>query len=147
MSRCLPVAVAAACGQADLPRASDAAAATAPAIRRWPSGMVRYRVPDALPAAERAAIEARLEAIEAITPLHFIDTHGSTAGHPIELRDSLLVDRIIVHETLATASASTPAADVIAGRPTLTPEEVNGLWRAYGPALGASQRGDKFGAA
>jgi hypothetical protein len=147
ISRCLPVAVAAACGNADIARAPDAAAATTPTILRWPSGMVRYRLPDSLAPAERAAIEARLEAIERVTPLHFIDTHGSTTGAPLELRDSLLVDRIIVHETLASASASTPAADVIAGRPTISPEEVNGLWRAYGQALGSSQGGDKFGAA
>lgn len=147
ISRCLPVAVAAACGNADITRAPAAAAATVPIIRRWPSGMVRYRLPDELPAAERAAIKARLAAIAAITPLHFIDTPGGTAGNPIELRDSVLVDRVIVHETLASAPATTPAADVIAGRPTLSPEEVNGLWRAYGQPLGSSQSGDKFGAA
>ncbi|HUQ05230.1 MAG TPA: FG-GAP repeat protein [Kofleriaceae bacterium] len=141
------MAVAAACGNADIARAPDAAAATAPTLRRWPSGMVRYRMPEDLAAGERAAIQARLEAIENVTPLHFIDTHGSTTGAPIELRDSVLVDRVIVHETLATASATTPAADVIAGRPTLSPEEVNGLWRAYGQPLGSSQSGDKFGAA
>lgn len=146
ISRCLPVAVAAACGNADIDTPPDAAAATVPTVRRFPSGIVRYRLPDTLDPSERAAIHARVTALQAITPLHFIDTHGGATGDPLELRDSVLVDRVIARATLG-ALGTTPAEDVIAGRGTLSSEEVNRLWRAYGTAIGSSQSGDKFGAA